>query len=85
MEFPLTLKQSDLLYLISISNNLDCFNIGFQILSSSVPNDSISFFPNPIYHQGDIFVEQLYQNIKDVRFEIYDLNGRYFKRKYINI
>lgn len=86
VEFPLTLKQSDLLYLISISNNLDCFNIGFQILSSSVPNDSISFFPNPIYHQGDIFVEiNSYQNIKDVRFEIYDLNGRSILKENISV
>ena len=43
-------------------------------------------FSNPIYHQGDIFVEiNSYQNIKDVRFEIYDLNGRSILKENISV
>ena len=77
LDLPLNLNPSDILYLISISNNFDCLNIGFQILSSSVPIDSVILYPNPIYYQGEFFIEiDSYQNIENVVFEIYDISGR---------
>ena len=46
-------------------------------MSSSVPIDSFALYPNPIFYQGEFFIEiDSYQNIENVVFEIYDISGR---------
>jgi len=77
LSLPLILNPSDIMYLISSSDVLVCDNLNFQVSSSLVPDDLIKLYPNPVYYNGDIFIQiDSYESIDNVLFEIFDANGK---------
>ena len=74
---PIVLNESDLMYFISTAKSIECDSYNVEILSTPIPSDIISVYPNPIYYSGHISIAiESYSNIDDVLLRVYSINGK---------